>query len=865
MVKTLIFCSSAGGDERKPVRDWPTVFGEIFDSLSEENIDRINLVLLQNMKYIQKYVSPECSAEYYDLQGFRDLSNSNCLIEEIFDRLTSLSSELNCSPPDCSSSDWEAPDTLLQKRMLLMWLEIVPVEHEKVIPTEERNDIIDYILGNLYTRVRANDLVALQEFLTTLRLPSLQQMYKITETCNSSNSRWENDLACPWRNILEELFALTNTYQGRSDQVKEFSTSIDYKEKLKLQNLQNVVEDAAMDSVSQTRENLEKFSEAIISVMNNNFEGLADYFGTLADYDNDIAGVEIAGITVALDELKEKQLQLTNELQKVSQQLASITRVASVLDAVSAWVKTFVSTGLGILGIFFKDVSGIVDSWDRLDEAAASTANAVRVGTLGNLLRAVNKDLLKVYSGFDRNRVLLEDTKKIVKCEESSVNPVDIDEIRRRFLAAYNQYDPQVSPADIARLNQGWTNAIDVIRDSLADMTQSAASIPKGIIYASNNLEEMALLIPQVTALLQSRLEYQTELMDTLAVSVRAKLAKNSIQKLKDSLEGVRDDPRAVFSQKQAALISLIVSRTHTLQAVQLLCNTLEYRNAGEMPEVCTTALQSLTNSAVSDVITYFPETCVGNTPDGTYKSIPVSNTGQMGTINLRDLYSGKKTIFRIPNAQWLVDNGWVHKSDAEEKVFYVKGFEIFAVSLDGASKARRLRSEITARGPAPLIKDGNEHTKYKILPSQPYVFTYEENILPCVNIETNPYQMCANHPLGDVCITRNGYIENEYDMYPSIFSEWEIEVSGLHESTDVPYYFEDQHRLFLQAKIVMCSKSHNKQISLQESKLPDVQYEAKQSCAAGAHFNRQAHMWTSCPSGSHVALGGYYCQLGMI
>ena len=703
---------------------------------------------------------------------------------------------------------------------------------------------------------------ALQEFLQSLRLPSLQQMYQMTATCDSANSRWENDLACPWRDILDELFVLTNMHEGRSDKVKQISTSIDYNKKLELQKLQNVVEDAARDTVSQTRENLEQFSEEIMSVINSNFDGLADYFGTLADFDNDIAEADIAYITGRLDKFEKEQRRLTKELNEISKKAMIATITSSALDLASALAKAAASKFASIAKLFSGKPGGLMDTWDKVDEAAAATANVARASTLVSLLNKVKKDTRLVYEGLDQNRGVLEDTQRII---ENSGNSTDIDETRRRFLAAYNAYDPQISTADIARLDQGWNNVLDVIRDSLDDMTQAAASVVKGVVYATNWLEKMASLIRQITALLESRFEYQYDLMDTLAISLRAKLAKNSVQKLKNSLQEVTDDPNAEsFAKKQASLISLIVSRMYTLQAVQLLCNTLEFRDAGEMPEVCKTAFESLSNSAVTDVAAYNPKICLGNTPDGTFKSIPISNTGEKGTINLHDLYSGNKTIFQIPDAQWLIDNGWLHKSDAEENVFYVKGFEIFAVSLDDSS-TRRLRSEITARGPAPLIKDGNEHTKYKILPSQQYIFTYEENTRPCKNLEKSPYQICEGHPLGDVCITDNGHIKDNNDMYPSIFSQWEIELTGLPESTDVPKFSDDQNRLFLQAKIVMCSRSHTKQVTLEERKQPDTQPEPRQRCSEGAYFDRQAHMWTFCPNGSHVALGGYYCQLGMM
>ena len=843
-----------------PEKDWASIFGEVFDSVSSENAEKINLNLMKHMRYIRENVRPKCPMNWHDDQlGFRDLSNPNCLIDETFIKLLSLSNKLKCSTLDCSNSgsvDWESDELIRYKRTMLMWLDIVPVEHGRIISAEDRDGIIDFIVDNLYIHVKENNFFALQEFVRSLRLPSLHQMYQITGTCTLQESRWENDLACPWRNVLDNVFTLTNIYKGRNDKVKHISKSIDYTRKLELRNLKNIVEDAALD----TQESLEQFTDFMLSVINNKFDKLEDYFSTLADFDNDIAEADIGYITNSLDKFKRKQDELTEELKDISDRLAAETKDASSADSLSAWLKFSVSLALGIVGIIGKDPSGLMDAWDKLDETAAATANAIRAGTLENLMEEVNSDLSTVYSAFNKNRDLLDDAMDIVKYESNPDSSGEISDTRRtRFLAAYNAYDPGVITVDIVRLDERWTNVLEVIKASLDDMSQAAASVFRGKIYAKNYIEDMAVLISEITALLESRFEFQFNLMDALAASLRAKLAKNSVQKLSDSIEDARNHHSLKFARKQAALNSLITLRIHTLQTLQLHCNVLEFRNAGEMPTVCTNAMQSLSDSTIADVITFTPESCLESTSD---VSIPVTKKVRKGAINLLDLYSGKLTSFQIPDAQWLVDNGWVHKSEAESKVFYLKGFRLYLVSQEETSGGRWVLSSVTALGAAPLVKNGNQHTKYGLLPEQTYTFSYRENIPPsCRQTESNPYQLCEQ--LSDICPIHRKDIDNEYDLYPSIFSEWEIEVPDLHENTEIPKFFEDEDRLYLQARINLCSKSPSREpnTTLQQKPL----FDSLARCSAGNYFNRQKNAWTPCPEGAIVALGGHYCKPGKV
>ena len=834
------------------VKEWPTIFGEVFESVASENAEEINDILIKYMRYIRESVRPKCPTKFYKSQRVRDLSNPNCLIDETFMRLLFLSSRLGCSSMDCSNApNWKSDDILLQKRMMLMWLDMIPVEHGKTFPTEERNAIIDYIVDNFYNHIKSNDLSGLNSLLKKMRLPSEQQMHQITGTCTAEDSRWEKDLACSWRNLADDLMILENAFDAKDNNITRLSTSIDFQKKLEVQHMGNVVETAT----SKTRENLEEFSDEIMSVVNNNFEGLGTYFATLADFDSDIAAADIGYISDSLDKFERQTMQLSTDLNYVAEKLANKTLSAATLDALLAWSKAMTAIIVG----YFSGAGDKLNAWDKVDEAAAATANAVRADTLEKLMSDVNADMEKILEAFKENMASLNSAREIIEYESNPNGLININDTQRRFLKAYKDYTPQVNTADIARLDQGWNNVLDVIRDTLNDMSQSLSSIEKGIIYANNYLEDMAKLIPQITALLESQFEYQFDLMDSLAVNLRAKLAKGSVQDLTDMIKQVRNDQSSKFARKQAALKSLMVSKIHTLQALQEHCSALEYRNAGEMPPVCKIALEEMNDSAIADVISFLPQNCIAGTADGKYVSIPVSRNNHKGAINIQDLYNGNKTTFQVPDAQWLVDNGWLHKYEAEREVFYVKGFELFVLSLDKSAIGRTVLSSISTNSAAPLIKDNTMRRKYGIEPTQRYEFSYRENIPPCDKSEANPYELCK--PLSDICVVRDGLLKNKYDIYPSIFSTWEIEVPGLDRNTEIPQFFEEDHGLFLQAKITLCSKtpSQKPNVTIKDK----VVLRRQSMCMEGKYFNRITQSWKQCPAGSSLALGGYYCEPG--
>ena len=306
------------------------------------------------------------------------------------------------------------------------------------------------------------------------------------------------------------------------------------------------------------------------------------------------------------------------------------------------------------------------------------------------------------------------------------------------------------------------------------------------------------------------------------------------------------------------------MSRLHLLTALNLHCNILEYTNAGEELAACKDAMKTLSDEDITKVITYIPETCVPYTNDGKYVSIPVTKTARQDAVNLQELYGGNSTTFRIPDAQWLMDYGWLPPNDVREKVFYVKGFELFLVSDKDTHRSVQIGVDITPSSNAALVKNG---ALYEMTSKQEYEFRYKENELPCDKTESNPHQWCQE--LGDICVVRDGILDNDQGVYPSIFSEWTLQVHDPDWSRipDIPKFVEVEETLFLQAKVFLCSKTPAKSLNVKVETPPSPQDTGTEpeQCGANNYYGRKKRTWKPCPFGSRAMLGGYYCEPSML
>ncbi|KAL5267275.1 hypothetical protein ACHWQZ_G004344 [Mnemiopsis leidyi] len=850
---------------------WEQYHREIFKDLKDKNLHGLFYKQSVQNNFVNSNVRPLCTSNnFYSSNQESDLTDKNCLIAEISGRLRNMQYYIRDHFSDYSSVDWNSEDVIQLRSYMLIWMSITPLDIktgssdiEIEISDEDRVEIVSLLQGKIYGLVLNNDIAGIEEELSNTQLPSLSQMRRYINTgsqsCAGKTFSWNDDLACSWEAFLSELYLLINTHKSKDDKVKRLSLSYDYKEKLEMQQLKNMFDGA----VSEVQGSLEVFSNELTSVMLTNFDSIGNYFATLAEFDGDIAAADIGYIQSELEKYDNKLYSLNWALQYNAEEISELALISASLDAAFAWAKTVADMAIGIFSAIGGSFGEISAAFDSMNDATQKTLNAVRAGNLADLISDVSKDAQTIFNGFDANEDFLTLTAQLVRQEggDQVIAMEELEGIRQEFLERYNAYSPQVGSDDIARMGAKWETIIDLIDEIFAEVTHAGASGAKGVVYAGNYIEQMKFVVPQISALLESRFDFQFDLMDSLAANLRAQLARSSVEELRGSIEHIRDnmeDPK--IAKTQAALSTLVVSRIHTMQALHLHCNILEYVNAGEVPSDCENAMRTLSEGDITNAIIYRPETCVTNTNDGTYVSIPVTKRGRQDAINLRDLYSGNSTTFRIPDAQWLVDYGWLTPNDVREKVFYVKGFELFLVSDKDTHRSVHIGVDITPSASAVLIKDGNSRRLYEIVTRQEYEFRYKENEMPCDKTENNPHQWCED--LGDVCVVRDGILDNEVGVYPSIFSEWTLQVHDPDWSRipELPEFVEVEETLYLQAKVFLCSKTPTQRPNVQVQ-TPSQDTDTGARCGTDNYYNRKQRAWKPCPFGSREALGGYYCE----
>ena len=762
---------------------------------------------------------------------------------------------------------WISPKAMQARARMLIWFSIASFYFnlDRDVPEAHVNAFVSVLQYKTFKLVSENDMDGIKRLLINTGLPSLNEMRLITKgECAGKTFNWLTDVPCFWERFLIELDLLINI--GKPKKVKKLSLSYDFKEKMKTQQLNNLLEGA----ISEVQGSLEDFSKQMKSVILNSFGSLGNYFATLADFDSNIASADITYIKDKLKEFDRKTYWLSWSLEEDLKMVAQTVIKSAKLDKTLGMVHFVGDTIMAVVRGFLNDAGGYVEIRESMKKAEEAATNLAKAETLTGLIRDASRLTDKIVVGFRKNEAFLFLTAKLLKQEkERQVKVMEISELdalRREFLSRYQDYSPAIDSNDVAKLGADFEAILDLLVETLEGMVDTFAYGANKFIYKGNYMEKMKSTVAQLISLMQSRFDYQFDLLDSLAAYVRAQLARSSVEVLRESLEEMRDDLKndelPTVVSKQGALSTLIMSRLHLLTALNLHCNILEYTNAGEELAACKDAMKTLSDEDITKVITYIPETCVPYTNDGKYVSIPVTKTARQDAVNLQELYGGNSTTFRIPDAQWLVDYGWLPPNDVREKVFYVKGFELFLVSDKDTHRSVQIGVDITPSSNAALVKNG---ALYEMTSKQEYEFRYKENELPCDKTESNPHQWCQE--LGDICVVRDGILDNDQGVYPSIFSEWTLQVHDPDWSRipDIPKFVEVEETLFLQAKVFLCSKTTAKSLNVQVETPPqDTETESGQ-CGANNYYDRKKRTWKPCPFGSCAMLGGYYCEPSML
>ena len=798
-----------------------------------------------------------------------DFEQLTCYLVETFARMDALRSALGAD-----YGNWQSSRSQSMRAVVLVWLLLTP-KGNFYVKTDalKRTESAKELLKIMYNKIHENDPTGLQDIANLI--PNENQMgLTSSDECAPNFDKISRSMKCGFKIVLENVAVFLGQYSSKDRRTKSLDLTVDYKTRLtqfQISSIKGAVENTKLELQSS----LEKFTGEIKKYfetsVGNRFANLRDYFTKVASFDKAIAQADTTFITGKLDEFKKTAAELQKKLEYDTSKLQWEGTAIKSIDATFMWLKAIGSGITAVMGALGGDLGGFADTADRIDAAAKATLEAVKGDKIRQQIDIATEIFKKIGGGFQKNRVHLENTKKIIdKLRAQETSGDEFKKLQEEFLKSYNDYTPQVSEAQIAELDAAWSAVVDNLEDLVesVETKEGIAAVTK--IFVGNHFFKLKIVVPQLAQTLSNRYDYQFELMDSLAATMRAHAsmqAANGLTKGFEDLERQLEvSTEAQLALEQMALSTYVISQFHLLLILSQYCNYVTYLNAGVESSQCANALRTMDTNHIDEALSYNPPSCDVVKVD---LKIPTSDSGRADSINLNQLNSGEPVAFQIPNFDWLKRNGEVSSSDKDSALF-VKLFEIYAITNDNYKLRSNLRVEVTPAGSAPIYPVSGE-VKYELRPRSrtQYVFEYKENYRGNCDSERNPYLVCSPGPKG-ICVQSRGELNNNLGAYPSIYSPWIIKLDRKIENTPKP---APGTKLYLQAKLQLCRKrkdsnirsSRRRKRSLVKAKKPK-NHAYKDSdipaCPVGKYFNQESGLFAACSADSTPQRYGYYCEL---
>ena len=798
-----------------------------------------------------------------------DFEQLTCYLSETFARLDALRSALGAD-----YGNWQSSKSQSMRAVVLVWLLLTPKGNFYVkIDALQRAQSAKELLKIMYNKIQENDLTGLQDIANLI--PNENQMgLTSSDECSPNFDKISRSMKCGFKIVMENLAVFLSQYSSKDRRTKSLDLSVDHKTRLtqfQISSIKGAVENTKLELQSS----LEKFTGEIKkyfeSSIGNRFANLRNYFKKVASFDADIAKADTIFITGKLDEFKKTSEDLQKKLEYDTSKLQMEGTIIKSIDATFMWLKAIGSGITAFIGIMAGDVGGFADTADHIDAAAKATLDAVKGGKIREQIDIATESFKKIGEGFQKNRVHLENTKKIVdklRAEETSGD--EFKKLQEEFLKSYNDYTPQVSEAQIAELDAAWSAVVDNLEALVESVETKEAIAAVTYIFVENQVFKLKIAVPQLAQTLSNRFDYQFELMDSLTAMMRAHTsmqAANGLAKGFEDLERqLADSAEAQLALEQMALSTYVISQFHLLLILSQYCNYVTYVNAGVESSQCANALSTMDTNHIDEALSYNPPSCDVVKVD---LKIPTSDSGRANSINLNQLNSGEPVSFQIPDFDWLKRNGEVSSSD-EDSALFVKLFEIYAITNDNYELRNNLRVEVTPAGSAPIYPVSGQ-VKYELRPRSrsQYVFEYKENYRGNCDSEKNPYLVCSPGPKG-ICVKSRGELNNNLGAYPSIYSPWIIKFDQKLENAPKP---APGTKLYLQAKLQLCRKRKDSDIRSSQGRkrsLKNVKKHKHQTyrdsdvpaCPVGKYFNQESGLFAACSADSTSQHYGYYCEV---
>ena len=698
-------------------------------------------------------------------------------------------------------------------------------------------EIIIESTNKILKHMQENDISALKTY--EKYLPS-NGAYKATATsCKSDEMCIFMKIVEQVRIYLDEIDAKDMLFNGKKRLI--LNTAVDYREFLKNKQL-----DRILTVLNEEHSTSLQIANELKEHTSTKFTELRSYFEKIETFNQQIATADIGFISGRLEKYKKRVSRVIGGLKSDIVSLLIQTGAAVffnieekililALEIAEAWNPFKWLTGGGA-------VKDVLEATAALTNALADFAKFIRTSVAFHQL---SNKIQEVGEKIEQNDVFLQDVKIMI--EQESNTREDFEASRSRFLKKYNDYNPQITKPELDEVRSRWDTLIDAICEVLDNTDGSVSGAIKTAIYAQGLCMNIRAQIADMMSLYEELYDYQFDLVDAMAAYVRASVSLDAAKEIKADFTEVTtldvNEKSTLTLLELLGGLSYASHRTHILQTVHLYCNVLEYMNGGETPSECKGAATDVALLVASTIPVCRSET-------KRFYSVPSKPSGQSDKafIDVAALFSGRDVPFTIPSSKWLVDKKWIFPSEKYDS-FYVKKFEVYLPSTSDYPQTVYVNAEPVLRNVFAL---GSSSTEYIITPSNSLVYEYTmgPSTIPCHDLKiTNPYTSCDTTNPQSICQLSQ---DVSHRLYPSIYSQWSLSLKGGQNMT-APIPSTD---LSVIVGMQICKITPNKRARTSQAVSQEV------SCCTDGYYRPTATSTCEpCPSDSHTALAGYYCE----
>ncbi|XP_028406176.1 uncharacterized protein LOC114528698 [Dendronephthya gigantea] len=537
--------------------------------------------------------------------------------------------------------------------------------------------------------------------------------------------------------------------------------------------------------LSKTKDDMQHLETmAAISSVDANLEasvaGIASYFRTLAQFDQDIAQQDVGYIDDKLKEFRKKTTEVQGKLKGdfgtlmgivetalAAQLISEVTRLASVIAENSNPMKVML-TGVD------------VDELYERTTAVVAAAQQVVVGArLVEAIKNLAQDSLKLIENFQENRNQLDGLMTLVDATTDAESDV-IKKNADKFVEDYGAYTPMVNRADLDKNSGLWTAYKERACELLSGASGEDIELPigqtvQGVLLLCEKLEGT---LAEYFTLREEIFDFQFQLVDALTKVIRGVIAKD----LASSIEGKNE----VFNVYD--LVRGFAMQHHNLQSnIYLYCNILQYKNHGRRDRRCLTS--GFFDYAILNELTEITEPPYYT--QSRYVFIPTrpERVGDTGYINLPSLAAGNDVIFQLPRDRvWLTDNKWI--TCEEVTAPFVSSIKVYLPLGDYSGvQERHTVTTTTIASDLGSFAHYNKDIRY-LLPTThtSFITTYEKGHRNCPfgKEMADPYGLCETIP--NICDNTDHDLTSTVLLRPTILSSWKLSYSVMSGSNRVDW-----------------------------------------------------------------------------